>query len=84
LAQDPSYVKVMAKTATDEELAQVRSELTAAKQKMDACSCVSTTIQKQYTEQEFLRRSLEELQSGPALSKDWQAALKTCKAPTSK
>jgi isoleucyl-tRNA synthetase len=84
LAQDPSYIKVMAKTAVDEELAQVRSELTTAKQKMDACSCVSTTLQKQYTEQEFLRRSLEELQSGPALSKDWQAALQTCKAPTSK
>jgi hypothetical protein len=84
LAQDPSYVKVMAKTAADEELAQVRSELTAAKQKMDACSCVATTLQKQYTEQEFLRRSIEELQSGPALSKDWQATLQTCKAPTSK
>ncbi len=84
LSQDPNYLKVMAQRASDEELAQVRSELEASKRKMDACSCVATTLQKQYTEQEFLRRSLEELQSGPALSKDWQSALQTCKAPTSK
>lgn len=84
LSDDPNYLKVMAKRASDTELAPIRSELEAAKRKMDSCSCVSTTLQKQYTEQEFLRRSLEELQSGPAISKDWQSALQTCKAPTSK
>jgi menaquinone-dependent protoporphyrinogen IX oxidase len=83
LSQDPSYVRVMAKAASDEELDQIRGRLTAAKQKADACLCVSTTLQKQYTEQEFLRRSLEEFQVGPAISKDWQAALQTCKAPKS-
>ncbi len=81
LNQDPNYLKVMAKTASDKELAPIRDKLTAAKQKIDACSCISATLQKQYTEQEFLRRSLEELQVGPTISKDWQAALQTCKVP---
>lgn len=84
LIQDPSYLTVMAKEASEQEGTKIRAQLTAFKQKMSTCVCVSTTLQKQYTEQEFLRRSLEELQSGPALSKDWQAALQTCKAPISK
>lgn len=84
LSEDPNHLKVMAKKASDEELAQIRSELAASELKMKACSCVATTLQKQYTEQEFLRRSIEELQSGPAISKDWQSALQTCKAPASK
>ncbi len=84
LSEDPSYLKVMAQRASDEELAQVRSDLAASKLKIDACSCVSTTLQTQYTEQEFLRRSIEEFQSGPAISKDWQSALQTCKAPSTK
>ena len=81
LQDNPNYLNVMAQEASKAEVSKVRENVMNLKQGLNSCVCVTTVLQKQHTEQELLKRMLEELQSGPSFSKDWRMASETCKAP---
>ena len=84
LQADPNYLNVMAQEAKNNELVKIRESAIKFKQSLNSCVCVTTILQKRYTEQELFKRMLEELQSGPSFSKDWRMASETCKAPNVK
>jgi hypothetical protein len=89
IQRDPSLLAVKAdesrrslfneiKKSADKALNEVSQPATQRLNRLKTCTCKIETLQRRYSAQAFYKRSLDELTTGPAISKDWSEISKTC------